>query len=110
MDKKWQKGKTTQLAPGHMLTEFDLVPQQGDTILDEVESCLRQEECEDDIFHVVCSHCGVGIDPNENPVYVWNFMVNNLHQQLFCCEGCDAEHRVHLTTVLQVRKWRRDNG
>jgi hypothetical protein len=26
MKKRWVKGKTTKLAPGHLLTEFDLVP------------------------------------------------------------------------------------
>ena len=76
------------------------------TVLSEVESILRQEECEDEIFHVDCNHCGVSIDPHEDPVYCWNFMINELHQQIFVCGGCDAEHRINYKTRCLVKNWR----
>ena len=77
------------------------------TILHEVENSLRQEECEDNIYHVICYHCGMEIDPNEEPVYCWNVEPHGA-KQIFVCEGCDAEHRTNLKTVLQVKEWRRD--
>jgi len=64
------------------------------TVLHEVESILRQQECEDDIFHVQCHHCSRAFDPHENPVYCWNFTtVGGGAKQIFVCEACDAEHR-----------------
>jgi hypothetical protein len=83
---------------------------QGGTLLDEVESCLineeqlsffPQEECEDDVYHVQCYHCDGMIDPNESPVYCWNLG----HQgQIFCCGGCDAENRSNYSITLKVRE------
>jgi hypothetical protein len=45
------------------------------------------------------------------PVYVWNLGVDNQHfkGQILVCEGCDAEHRTNLKTVLQIKQWKRDN-
>jgi hypothetical protein len=75
---------------------------QGDTILDEVEGCLRQEECEDDIYHVQCHHCRLAIDPNETPVYCWNFTtVGGGAKQIFVCEGCDAEYRTRYISLKE---------
>jgi hypothetical protein len=55
-----------------------------------------QEECEDDVYHVQCYHCARMIDPNESPVYCWNLG----HQgQIFCCGGCDAEHRARYISL-----------
>jgi hypothetical protein len=82
---------------------------QGDTILDEVENCLKneeqlsffpQEECEDDVYHVQCHHCHLAIDPNEDPVYCWNFTtVGGGAKQIFVCGSCDAEHRARYISL-----------
>jgi len=70
----------------------------------------RQEECEDEIFHVQCHHCSISIDPHEDPVYCWNFYTAGGHgsKQIFVCGGCDAEHRTNYQVHCQVKKWSED--
>lgn len=73
------------------------------TILDEVEAIVRQEECEDNVYHVVCYHCGMEIDPHENPVYCWSLGSQANPEHIFVCEGCDAEHRTNYSIELTVK-------
>jgi len=65
----------------------------------------RQEECEDEIFHVTCNCCGIRVDPHEDPVYCWNID----DKQYFMCGGCDAEHRINYKTRCLVQKWGSDH-
>jgi hypothetical protein len=78
---------------------------QGDTILDEVEGCLRQEECPDDIYYVQCFHCDFRFDPHSQPVYCWNLGVDNQHMNggIFVCAECDAEHRTRYISLEEER-------
>ena len=69
----------------------------------------RQEECEDEIFHVQCSMCENVIDPHENPIYCWEFRILQLFQQIFMCEECDAEHRTIYNQKELIEKWRSDH-
>jgi len=68
------------------------------------EEYERQDDCEDDVYHVECFHCDTLTDPNEDPIYCWDIGI----AQIFVCEGCDAEHRTNLKTKLQVQQWRKD--
>jgi hypothetical protein len=65
---------------------------------EEIEEIIGQEECPDDVYHVQCVHCGLRIDPNEDPVYCWSVPLgavvhSDRNITVFVCGGCDAEHR-----------------
>jgi hypothetical protein len=67
---------------------------------EEIEEIIGQEECPDDVYHVQCHHCHLAIDPNEDPVYCWNFTtVGGGAKQIFVCGSCDAEHRARYISL-----------